>query len=264
MSSRVIDAHQHPVAEFYARFDARLDDVGEMGLMTMSPEELRSTLVTRNRARAKEDALYLGVLAQADDSGACLEHGAADAGGYVAKESRQTRRETRADLKLAKKLASMPILAGGMAARRGQHRPGPGDRGALDPPARGEHAVTTEQLAQAEAHLVDLAATYDAAELKALGRTLFEVVAPDVAEELLGKQLEAEEARAARRTSLVMWQDDQGTCHGRFRIPARHGQMLRKAIQALTNPVRPETTDRSPIDTDLPSPRPRTGSRSLR
>ena len=87
-----------------------------------------------------------------------------------------------------------------------------------------------------------------------MGRTLFEVIAPEVADEVVGKQLEAEEARAARRTSLAMWEDDEGTCHGRFRIPLRHGQMLRKAIQSLTNPVRPETVDRSPIDHDLPSP----------
>ena len=45
-----------------------------------------------------------------------------------------------------------------------------------------------------------------------------------------------------------MWEDDEGTTHGRFRIPARHGQMLRKMILALTSPRR------SGIDPDLPAP----------
>ena len=40
------------------------------------------------------------------------------------------------------------------------------------------------------------------------------------------------------RPTSSMWLDDQGVAHGRFRIPARHAEMLRKAIQALTNPVR--------------------------
>lgn len=66
-------------------------------------------------------------------------------------------------------------------------------------------------------------------------------------------QLEAEEAQAARKTTLSMVEDSQGIAHGRFRIPARHAQMLRKAIQSLTNPTRLDTTAGSPIDTDLPS-----------
>ena len=49
-----------------------------------------------------------------------------------------------------------------------------------------------------------------------------------------------------------MWEDEQGVCHGRFRIPALHAAMLRKAIQSLTNPVRHDTTRGSGIDPDLP------------
>jgi hypothetical protein len=49
---------------------------------------------------------------------------------------------------------------------------------------------------------------------------VFEVIAPEVSERFEGKALEAEEARALRRTTLTMWADDEGTCHGRFRIPA--------------------------------------------
>ncbi len=50
-----------------------------------------------------------------------------------------------------------------------------------------------------------------------------------------------------------MWEDDEGTTHGRFRIPARHGQMLRKMILALTSPARSDALP-SGIDPDLPTP----------
>ena len=71
-----------------------------------------------------------------------------------------------------------------------------------------------------------------------MGRKIFEVIAPELAEAYEGKVLEDQEAEAARRTSLTMREDDAGTCHGRFRIPALHGQMLRKMIQSLTAPTR--------------------------
>ena len=73
-----------------------------------------------------------------------------------------------------------------------------------------------------------LAAAHDAKALALLGRKLFEVIAPELAEAYEGKVLQDQEAEAARRTSLTMREDNAGTCHGRFRIPALHGQMLRK------------------------------------
>ncbi len=87
-------------------------------------------------------------------------------------------------------------------------------------------------------HLVELAAHHDAQELRILGRRVFEVIAPEVAEQFEGRVLEREEAEALRRTTLSMWEDDEGTCHGRFRIPTLHGQMLTEMILALASPSR--------------------------
>ena len=64
------------------------------------------------------------------------------------------------------------------------------------------------------------------------------MIAPDLAEQFEGKALEREEAEALRRTTLTMWEDDEGTCHGRFRLPALHGQMLTKMILAISSPAR--------------------------
>ncbi len=79
-----------------------------------------------------------------------------------------------------------------------------------------------------------MAEHHDAKALRILGGRIFEVIAPDLAEKFDGKALEAEEARALRRTTFTMFEDDEGTCHGRFRIPALHGQMLTKMILAIS------------------------------
>jgi hypothetical protein len=92
-----------------------------------------------------------------------------------------------------------------------------------------------------------LAADHDAGALRILGRHVFEVIAPEVAEQFEGRALETEEAQALRRTTLTMWEDDEGTCHGRFRIPAAQGQMLSKMILAISAPT-------GGVDPELPNP----------
>ena len=85
-------------------------------------------------------------------------------------------------------------------------------------PSAGDFVVSAEQRLQAEEHLVAQAARFDAMRLAILGREIFEVVCPGLAEAYEGKKLEAEEAKAARKTTFSMWEDEQGVCHGRFRI----------------------------------------------
>jgi hypothetical protein len=94
---------------------------------------------------------------------------------------------------------------------------------------------------RAEAHLLDLAQKYDAKKLKALARHLMEVLDPDGAEERLGNQLEAEEAKAARAASLELRDNGDGTHTGRFKIGTLHAAMLKKALDAILNPARNAT-----------------------
>ena len=59
------------------------------------------------------------------------------------------------------------------------------------------------------------------------------MIAPDAADAYEGRVLEAQVARALRRTSFSMWEDEHGVCHGRFAVPHLSGQMLGKALFAL-------------------------------
>jgi hypothetical protein len=209
MSSQVIDppstGFAHPVAVFADRVNARLDELASQPLHAMTPTEQRHAMAWLAQGKAKYDALQLRLLGHADLSGACLEAGAANAAGWLAAETHQTRREARADLNLSQRLQSLPVLETGMGAGAVNSAQARAVVKSLDRlPSSGEFAISLEQLVQAELHLVGLCASYDADEITALGRRIFEVVAPEVAEDYEGKILEAEEAKAARKTSFEM------------------------------------------------------------
>ena len=258
MSSQPVDHHQHPVVDFAERLSCRLDSLAQAPLLSMTPAQKRDTLVALSRGAARLETLRLRLLAEAEQSEATVESGAATAADWVAIETRQVRRDARSDLKLAEKLEQYDLLTAAMARGEVNIAQCRAITAALDRlPRAGEFAVTAEQRAAAEVHLVKLATDHDAKELRVLGRRIFEVIAPDLAEEFEGRALEREEARALRRTTLTMWEDDEDTCHGRFRIPALHGQMLTKMILALCSPTRSvalANSDGSGIDPDLPTP----------
>ncbi len=236
MSSQLLD--HHPVTAFAGRLVARLDEVAGVATWSMTPAEQRTALVDLARAKAQLAALELRVLAEADRAGAGDITAAASAADWVAIETRQTRPVVRADLKLAQALERLEVLGAAMGTGAVNPAQARAIVRALDRlPATGEFAVTPEQRVAAERHLVDLAADYDAKALAVLGQRIFEVIAPEIAERFEGKTLEAMEAAALRRTTLELHEDDEGTCHGRFRIPALHGQMLRKMLHALTTPT---------------------------
>ena len=104
MSSTAVGTATHPVAVFADRLNDRLDELAEQSVLSMSVEEKRLTLVALARARAKFDALQLRLLADGDASGVCLDDGAPDAAGWMRAQTQQTRREAKADLKLAHRL----------------------------------------------------------------------------------------------------------------------------------------------------------------
>ena len=258
MSSQPVD-RLHPVVDFARRLTERLDVLASTPVWSMSAADQRDALVELSRGQAQLDALRLRLLAEADRSEATTATGAGSAADWVAVETRQVRRDARSDLKLATALEGHDVLAAAMADGRVNTAQARAIVAALDRlPSTGEFAVSTEQRAQAEEHLVAQAGQHDAKALRVLGLRIFEVIAPDLAEQFEGRALEAEEALALRRTTLTMREDDQGTCHGRFRIPALHGQMLTKMILAISSPARSvgggDDGAGSGIDPDLPTP----------
>ena len=258
MSSQPVD-RIHPVVDFAGRLSARLDELAGVPVWSMSPEEHREALRVIARDEAKLAALKLRVLVEADKSGSTDQHGAGTAADWLAGETRQVRREARSDLKLGKSLERYAAVSAAMDEGSVNLAQARVITGALDQlPTSGEFAVDATQLAEAERHLIGLAADHDAKRLRLLGARIFEVLAPELAEKFEGRKLEQEEARARRRTSFTMWEDDEGICHGRFAIPHLHGEMLRKMILAISSygrpTSRPDAAGAGGIDPDLPTP----------
>ena len=144
------------MTELVERLHASLDEAREVPLPSMGPAAKRRALVRLATARAKFDALALRLLADAEATDACTETGAATAASWLAVETRQTRLATRSDLTLAIRLEPLPRLSAGMVSGAVNTAQARAIVAVLDQlPRRGEFAVSAEQLAEAEAHLVD-------------------------------------------------------------------------------------------------------------
>ncbi|GGF56206.1 HNH endonuclease [Marmoricola endophyticus] len=105
---------------------------------------------------------------------------------------------------------------------------------------------------RAEKELVHYAGEFDAIGLRRLGRTILEVVAPEIAEEHLRRQLEAEERAAAQDHRFTMTRDGHGRCYGRFTIPEAEGAMLERALLALSSPVHRRHEGLEPVAVSTP------------
>ena len=158
MSSQPIE-HLHPVLDFAQRLVSRLGSLADAPLMSMRHEDKRAALVTLAKGRAQLDALALRLLADAEKSEATVESGAGTAADWVAVETRQVRREARADLRLAEKVEEHEILVSAMAAGRVNLAQGRAIVASLERlPRTGLFAVSPEQRAAAAAQLVALVA----------------------------------------------------------------------------------------------------------
>jgi hypothetical protein len=98
--------------------------------------------------------------------------------------------------------------------------------------------VDAETRDRAETTLLELATRHDAGELKQVGKRILDVVAPEVGECHEAGVLAAEEARAAAAVDLVLVDDGEGQCHGRFRLPSHVGKVFKRQLLAIANPAR--------------------------
>ncbi|QIK66737.1 DUF222 domain-containing protein [Nocardioides sp. HDW12B] len=96
--------------------------------------------------------------------------------------------------------------------------------------------LEVEDRVRAEKVMLAEAGRLDAEQLRAVGRRLLEVIAPEVAEEVEAARLAKEEDAAAARTWLTTWDDGEGTTHLNVKLSSRHADMLRAALHAIANP----------------------------
>ncbi|MGI9156445.1 MAG: HNH endonuclease signature motif containing protein [Marmoricola sp.] len=73
-------------------------------------------------------------------------------------------------------------------------------------------------------------------QLRHAGKHLLEVIAPDLADELIARQLEADEQAAYPKVRLSLRDNGDGTTAGYFRLPDLKAAMLKNAVEAIIAP----------------------------
>ncbi|MBA2416530.1 MAG: DUF222 domain-containing protein [Geodermatophilaceae bacterium] len=224
----------HTIASFAERVNVVLDGLAEAPAWSMTAEEQRTALVGLSVAQARLVELRLRVLAAGDNNDIGKDEAASSTSAWLAHRTRQERPRAHADVRLALALdagydATRRALAGGVVNEAQA-------RVIVDAVADLPETVPSVDRGRAEAHLIGLAADYDAKALRVFGRKIFEVIDPDAAEKREGEKLAKQEREAARRAYLKIFDNGDGSVTGRFKIPVLHAAMLKKALHAITAP----------------------------
>lgn len=223
---------RHPIIAAACDVRAALKAVADANPTFMTTAEKAVALVELAAAEAQLGELRLRILADAGDLAGAT--GAKDAAGWLARHTRSSYADARAELRLATALdRDRPVLAAAMregAASLPQARVI--ERALSNLPA----AVDAETVALAEKHLVDHAGEFGPKELGRIGRRILDVVAPHIAEAAEAQRLADLEANAAEKTRLTMRRLGDGTTRLSTRLADAAATRLATYLEAFTNP----------------------------
>lgn len=228
---------------FAGRTHEVLDELGDPPTWALTRAEREETLGELLALQARLHHRVLGLVAEADRSGVASEVAAPTTAAWIRSFTAESGAAAARLVKEARALEDHEPTADELAAgwiNRDQAREIVAAVDALPD-------SVADRKPEAEQHLLDLSSSHDAKALRILGKRLVEVVAPDLADEHLARELEREEAEARRATSLRLFDDGAGTTHGRFRIPTLHGTILKKLLESFANPARPDAIPREAL-----------------
>jgi hypothetical protein len=243
------DVQLHPVLTALSAVDVALVDVAEVDPVYMSADDKATALLGLSAALDRIEELRMRVLAAADDVAA--REGARDAAAWLAHHGRRDRGECRRRLRLARALGERKSTA--RALRDGEVNLAQAEVlvRAVDALPAG---VDADVRSAAEERLLAEAGRFGPRSLRVMGRRILDVVAPEVGDDLEARQLEQEEARAARRTSLTTRRNGDGTTDIRIRVADLVCDRLLTYLDAFAAPRRSgaePTDDRRPYDRRL-------------
>ncbi|NEN80552.1 HNH endonuclease signature motif containing protein [Nocardioides zeae] len=212
------------------------------GLDWMSAADAGAGLVAVQRLVARASALAAVLLARAEELEVHRENGASTAAVWWANATALTRRDAYRFARVGDAITGRcgTHLATGCAAGAVNVEQADVIVSALDE-LPGDLPV--ELRLEAEETLVGFAADHDARALRAIGKKILTVIAPEVGEAHEAAVLEKEEREARAASRLTMVSDGRGRVHGRFTLPELHGAMLRKALDAYAAPQHLNSSD---------------------
>lgn len=223
---------QHPVLSCAARVRQAVKDVADTNAVFMDRREKERALRELAAARTELEAVWLKVVAVADD--VASHAGARDIGAWLRAELKIDGGRARADARLADDL---------------DHRWSGLARALQDGAVSTAHArviarvldelpdiATADDVTEAERLMIKLAATLTPTELRKAGRRILELVDPDRFDEAEARALLRAEEEAEKRTSLGFADRGDGTVALRGVLPARHALRLKTYLEAFAQP----------------------------
>ena len=236
------------VSGMRAQVAARADD----RLWSESGADLVQALEDIAALRAQLTELELRILSTPQVDDLATSRGATSTAVWWARRTRQVLPEGRARGRLAAELGTHELTRSAMARGEVAEDQAKVIVAAVDALPDDLEAGLAER---AEKELVHHAGEFDAKDLRRIGRTILDVVAPEIAEEHLRAQLEAEERAAAQDHRFTMSRDGHGRCHGRFTLPEVEGAMLERALMALASPAHRRSEGLDPVPGPAATPK---------
>ena len=168
------------------------------------------------------------------------------ASAWLRDANRLTARQAQAVVRRATEFAEHPVVGAALAEGSVSLEQG---RGILSGIAGLPEEMSDTTRQEIEQVLVGYADRFDPEELRRLARHAFEVVAPDLADELLQKQLEREQAQAQKRRRLTWSRDGHGSVFFRVKLPTLEAEELLSQINAyVANAQRLDAADSDGAD----------------
>ena len=212
------------------------DDTSALEAWSLADGEIRELTRAVFRARAGLEELAVRLAAAAEDRGLAREDGCTSTSAWLAKIAGLSKYEAAKLVSLSRTMSPevettrLAWAAGDLSTEQAKVI---ADAITALPDWFGD-----EERCDAEQVMLDHAPDFTLDELKRLGNHVIEVLDPDGADEIIGKQLEAQEKRAFEGTQLTMFDNGEGLTHLKARIPTAQAGMLRTALEAFASPRR--------------------------
>ncbi|MEJ7635002.1 DUF222 domain-containing protein [Aeromicrobium sp.] len=218
------------------------DDTSALSAWSLTDPEVRELTVAVFRARAGLEELAVRLADAAEERGLAREDGCISTTAWLSKVAGVSKLEASRFVSLSRTLGP-EVERTRRAWSRGEITTEQAKVIAV--------AITTlpewfgsEERSDAEAVMLSHSPDLTLEELKRLGNHIIEVLDPDGADEIIGKQLADQEKRAFLGTRLQLTDGGEGVTRIKGQIPTAQAGMLRTALEALASPRRRTLLDR--------------------
>jgi hypothetical protein len=197
---------------------------------TLTGEPLRASLGACFQARAQLDAVCLALIHEADAQGVAVAQGATNTATWL-----------RDSQRLSIQLAHQLVKLAAWLHREGEPTGAALATGSVNVEQARVIAAAVEDLpaefrAEGEAYLVEQSATFGPKELGALGQRLFEVIAPDQAEQREQERLQRAEQRAHKGRAFHLTDAGAGRVRLSGWLSTADAAVVNAAIDPLCTP----------------------------